>query len=115
MDFFLFHKSCFSIKGYHYVVSISGVIFLRLSFVHYPIGVISKWGGNWKMYFADLCIALFPYSFLPLKHIGEYLKEYNLWILDFIICPIIAFLVCWLCVMLSNGLQKIKLDWVFRK
>ena len=62
------------------------------------------------MYFADLC----DVEENTPEQI-EYLKEYNLWMLDFIICPIIAFLICWLCVMLSNRLQKIKLDWVFGK
>ena len=89
--------------------------FLRLSFVHYPIGVISKWGEIGRCTLQIYVLHYFLVLFLPLKHIGEYLKEYNLWMLDFIICPIIAFLVCWLCVMLSNRLQKIKLDWVFGK
>ena len=90
--------------------------FLRLSFVHYPTGVISKWGGVIGRCTLQIYVLhYFLIRFLPLKHIGEYLKEYNLWILDFIICPIIAFLVCWFCVMLSNRLQKIKLDWVFGK
>ena len=62
--FSYFINSAFSIKGYHYVVSISGVIFFTSLFCTLSNRCNFKMGGgNWKMYFADLCIALFPFSF----------------------------------------------------
>lgn len=114
--FSYFINSAFSIKGYHYVVSISGVIFFTSLFCSLSNRCNFKMGGVIGRCTLQIYVLhYFLIRFLPLKHIGEYLKEYNLWIFDFIICPIIAFLVCWLCVMLSNGLQKIKVDWVFGK
>ena len=63
--FSYFLNSAFSIKGFHYIVSISGVIFFTSLFCAISNRCNFKmYGGNWKIYFADLCIALFPYSFI---------------------------------------------------
>lgn len=101
------------IKGFHYIISLLGVLFftsLFRTFCHkYKFG-----GGRTGQ--CTLQIYVLHYyiiQLLPLKGVGAFLENNNFGFLDFIICPTIAIPICWLCIVLSDGLQRMKAGWAF--